>query len=183
MSAFNLETETRRVRECAGRRDERSIRIVDAALASKWEGLQSVALQVLGEWGDDESRARIRGYIEQVQDRRYGWAVRGVAVRALAGCVKDDDATWVLDRYFRISGVLAKHELLPLVIALPEGTARERLIVERSATDRDNRQAAMKAIGNAGFRDAADLVRRFLEDEDAEIRRGASILLDRLPGS
>lgn len=130
--------------------------------------------------GDDESRRRLRDYIERVQDRKYGWAVRGVAVRALAACVTEEDAPWVLDRYFRLSGVMAKHELLPVVIALPESASRERLLLERTATDRDNRQAAMKAIGNAGFDDAAHLVRRFLDDDDVEIRRGAGILFERL---
>ena len=178
--AFDLAVEVQRVRACAAKRDTRSRQVVDKALQSKWEGLQSVALQVLGEWGDDDSRSRLRDFIEEVEERQYGWAIRGVAIRALAACVKPDDAPWVLNRYFRVPGVLAKHELLPLVVSLPTDVTRNRLLHEISARNRDDRQAAMKAIGSAGFEDGANLLQRFADDEDADIRRGANVLIARL---
>jgi len=172
-----------RVRACGAKRGAQSRQIVDKALQSKWEGLQSVALQVLGEWGDDDSRSRLCDFIEEVEERQYMWAIRGVAIRALAACVKPDDAPWVLDRFFQLPGVLAKHELLPLVVSLPADAARSRLLHESSARNRDDRQAAMKAIGSAGFEDVADLLQRFVDDEDADIRRGANVLIARLTDS
>lgn len=48
---------------------------------------------------------------------------------------------------------------------------------ESLSTDRDNRQAAMKAIGNMAFADRVNLLRRFVDDADADIRLGAHILI------
>ena len=175
----DLKTEAERVRACADKRDSRSLQIVEEALESKWEGLESLALQVLGGWGDDESRRRLRSFLEVAGERPYGWAIRGVAVKALASCVNSADAPWVLDRYFGVSGVLAKHELLPVVVSLPLEAIRSRLLDESLSTDRDNRQAAMKAIGNVGFADRSDLLQKFVNDADADIRRGANILIRR----
>ncbi len=86
----------------------------------------------------------------------------------------------MLDLYFvRAQGVLAKHELLPLVAALPVPSVRDRLLVESHDGDRDNRQAAMKAIGRMPFPDRQQLIEGFVEDPDPEIRWGAEMLLGR----
>jgi len=147
---------------------------------SKWEGVQSVALQTLGGWGDPQSRAVLRSAIEQLDGRPYGWSIRGVAVRALSACITEDDAGWALDRLFTLEGILAKHTFLPVVLALPVESVEERLLEEASSTNRDNRQAAMKAIGNLDFPTRDAVLSRFLHDEDEEIRYGARLLLDRV---
>jgi hypothetical protein len=83
----------------------------------------------------------------------------------------------MVDSYFSAVGVLAKHELLPAVIKLPPESARGRLTAESKSMDRDNRQAAMKAIGNMSFSDRRQLLELFLKDTDEQIREGAAILL------
>lgn len=173
----DLRAVTDRIRACRHEVSAANRVLVDEALASKWEGVQSVALQVLGTWGDDGSRRRLRDFIERVDERPHGWAIRGVAVRALSGCVTRQDAAWALDRLFSLEGVLAKHEFVPVVLALPPDAVRGRLVQESVSPDRDNRQAAMKALGNMDVPDRQRLLRHFLEDDDADIRRGARALL------
>jgi HEAT repeat protein len=101
-------------------------------------------------------------------------------VKALARCVGEEDVPWVLDAYFARPGIRSKHELLWLVIALRPERARGRVLLESRSPDRDNRQAAMKAIGNMGFPDRTKLLRRFLDDPDPQIRQGAHNILSEL---
>lgn len=169
---------TRQIRECADAPPSPHRRaLVREALQSKWEGVQSVAIQTLGAWGDSDSRALLRETIERLDEREHGWSIGGVAVRALAECISDDDADWALDRLFALDGVLAKHAFLPVVLALPLHSARERLLEEASSPRRDDRQAAMKALGNMDFPDRDQLLARFLGDDDEQIRDGARLLL------
>lgn len=182
--ATDLKAETHRVRECAQRRDPQSVSIVESALASKWEGLQSAALQVLGEWGDDWSRVVPCSIIEGLDDRPFGWSIRGVAIRSLAECITSDEASWALDRFFALEGALAKHESLPAAAALPEGPLRERAVAESSSPDRNNRQAAMKLIGRSELSDKREMLTAFESDDDVEIRKAARLLIqyvDSLP--
>ncbi|MDP9381580.1 MAG: hypothetical protein M3Q29_15815 [Chloroflexota bacterium] len=154
--------------------------LTEQLLHNKWEGVQSCAAQVLADWCGRESVEALRTWLLGTYERENGWAIRGVAVRALARCVGAQDAPWVLDLYFvRAQGVLAKHELLPLVAALPVPSVRDRLLVESHDGDRDNRQAAMKAIGRMPFPDRQQLIEGFVEDPDPEIRWGAEMLLGR----
>lgn len=173
----DLKRQAEQICQCSRVNNNHNREIVHSGLNSKWEGLQSVALQVLGQWGDDESRALLRDFIERIDDRRHGWAIRGVAVKALSSCVTAADSDWALDRLFSLKGVRAKHEFLPVVRSLPLDAARTRLLSESSSRDRDNRQAAMKAIGNMDFEERGDLLRGFLKDEDSTIRQGASAIL------
>ena len=155
---------------------ESAIASVEAALRSKWEGIQSAAVRVLGSWGDSESIERLRVFLDECEQREFGWSIRGVIVRELAGCVGDADVSWVLDRYISLPGVLKKHEFLPVVLSLPPDAARDRLILEGASQSRDNRQAAMKALGNMDYPDKALLLKPFLKDRDPEIRSGARYL-------
>src|SRR5512134_712775 len=54
----DLQSDAAKLRALIGaRRSEAAIASVEDALASKWEGIQSVALRVLGSWGDEQSIA------------------------------------------------------------------------------------------------------------------------------
>lgn len=153
---------------------------IEGYLSSKWEGLQAVAAQVLGAWGGPQSVRALRGLLLHTYEKKYAWAIRGVAVRTLAECVDERDAEWVLDLYFSIKGVLPKHELLPLVTALPVSAVRQRLQREACSADRDNRQAAMKAIATMRFPDKVDLLKRMAGDPDSEIRSAVEYWLEHL---
>ena len=151
---------------------------VRQALSSKWEGLQSRACRVLAAWGGREAVNELRSFLLDANAREFGWSIRGVVVDSLARCVAAEDTDWVLNHYFSIPGVLNKHELLPVVRALPIESARSRLLAESSSTDRDNRQAAMKAFANMEYPevDRLALLSRLSEDQDSAIRSGAQAL-------
>ena len=122
-----------------------------AAVESKFEGVQAVALDVIGFWAGRENFEILRQFLIDAFDREAGWSIRSVAVRNLIPLVTAKDAEWVLNLYFSRQDGLTKHELVPLVIALPPEAARYRLVLELGRTDPLNRQAAVKAIGNMAF--------------------------------
>jgi len=150
--------------------------LVKEALSSKWESVQSIALQVLGQWGGKEAIQMLRRFLQDALAREHGWSIRGVVVHALAKIVGADDVDWVLDLYFSRPGVLGKHELLPLVLRLPVARAKARLIRELSSDDPIIRQAAVKAIGNMPFEDKRALLTPLQLDEDKEVRASAKAL-------
>ncbi|HJU74197.1 MAG TPA: HEAT repeat domain-containing protein [Gemmatimonadaceae bacterium] len=150
--------------------------LVADALHDKFEGVQAVALDVLGAWGDPESLAALREFLKTAFTRKFGWAIRGVAVRNLIPHVSATDVDWILDLYFTRPDALTKHELVRLVIALPPEGARARLVAELRSPDRLNRQAAVKAIGNMPYSDRRQLLWPLREDSDAFVRKSARLL-------
>ena len=177
----DLKQESEKLRSLIGsKRNAAATQAVETALASKWEGIQSAALRVLGSWGDSYSIEKLRAFLEDADKLEFGWSIRGVAVTELSRCVGAGDADWVLDRFFSLNGVLAKHKFLPVVLALPPEAARERLKSQSESDDRDNRQAAMKALGNMAYPDRKALLKPFLTDRDPEIREGAKYLYGRI---
>ena len=114
-------------------------------LDHKWEGVQTVAARVLGEWGGAESVAALRGWLSRLQERPYGWAARGVAAQALAMSVTEEDVAWVVDLYFELATPVLQHELLPVLAALPTEQTLAYLRME-SCRDRSRRDAATRAL-------------------------------------
>jgi hypothetical protein len=104
--------------------------VVAAALDSKWEGIQSAGLKVLGAWGGRGSIGRLKSFLQDAFQREAGWSIRGVAIRNLAPLLDGSDAEWVLQLYFSLPTLTAKHEILPLVLQLPAAAARRRLVAE-----------------------------------------------------
>jgi len=158
--------------ENASRRAE-----VFEALRNKHEGIQSLALQVLGIWGGPASTKSLREFLMAAYERKAGWSIRGVAVNALSPWIAATDATWLLDLYFKLQGVVAKHELLPLVVRLPPDAARAALVKHLRDRDPENRQAAVKAIGNMPFSDRNALLRPLRDDPDDAVRGSVRILV------
>jgi HEAT repeat protein len=153
--------------------------LVIQALHCKFEGVQSVALRVLGRWGDAESIAAIRSFLNGAFDRKSGWAIRGVACDALLPQVHEEDVDWVLGLYFGLPEVVMKHELVRLVVALPVQKARHRLVAELRSADPNNRQAAVKAIGNMPFPDREQLLSSMRDDPHPFVSKSARLLLAR----
>jgi hypothetical protein len=113
-------------------------------LEHKWEGVQTVAARVLGEWGGAESVAALREWLSRLQGRPYAWAARGVAAKTLAMCVTENDIRWVLDLYFALPTPDLQYELLPTVTALPADRTVRSL---RAAVNQpDRREAAIRAL-------------------------------------
>jgi hypothetical protein len=119
---------------------------VEALLGHKWEGVQTVAAHVLGEWGGVESVAALRRWLSLLCERPHAWAARGVAAGAPAMCVTESDIPWVLDLYFRLEEPLLEYELLPLLTGLPTQETVRRLRTEVQCGDRAHRDAAGRAL-------------------------------------
>jgi HEAT repeat protein len=149
---------------------------VTEALHHKWEGIQSIAAQVLGRWAGHESIEALRTWLFACFERKNGWAVRGVAVQQLAQLVEARDTEWVLELYFGLEDRLAKHEILPLVLALRPESAREGLVSRLRDPDWANRQAAVKAIGNMAFPDRRQLLSPLVDDAHKEVQKSARYL-------
>jgi len=158
---------------------EQRARVGDA-LRSKFEGVQSVAAQVLAAWGDRTSVETLRSWLLTVLKRPYGWAIRGVAIRALAKCIDSTDTGWVLDLYFSRPDRLLKHEFLPLAAAVDPTPARPRLTAEVRSSDPLNRHAAIKVICRMPYRDRETLIRPILADTDKYNRKAARSILSSL---
>lgn len=150
--------------------------MVVTSLSSKWEGVQAVAVDVLAGWGGHDCVEQLRPFLIRCLDRKKGLAIRGVVVRALRRVVTQADVGWILDLYFGLPDRVLKHELLWLVVALPPTAARERLVAALSDPRWDNRQAAVKAIGNMAFPDRRQLLRRLRADPDSNVRRSVRAL-------
>lgn len=111
-----LQAEADRVKSVIGRRATPQRRdLLNKALSSKWEGTQASAIKALAAWGDRESVETIRDFLTTAFDRKYGWAVRGVAIRALVPIIGPEDAGWIGNLYRSGSSGLKRHELRPLV--------------------------------------------------------------------
>ena len=112
----DLEVEAERIKRLSGRHATRERRdLISQALSSKWEGTQALAIAILAEWGDRQSIQAIQTFLEAAFTRKYGWAIRGVAIRALAPALTADDSDW-LGRLSRSPVTeLKRHELRPLI--------------------------------------------------------------------
>jgi hypothetical protein len=111
-----LQAEADKIRSVIGRRATQERRdLVNQALSSKWEGTQAQAIKALAAWGDRDSIEAIRGYLVTAYDRKYGWAVRGVAIRALASVIGPEDAGWIGELCRSRASGLERHELRPLI--------------------------------------------------------------------
>jgi HEAT repeat protein len=146
------------------------------ALKDKFEGVQGAAVKVLGAWGDADSRKLLRSFLTKAFERPHGWAIRGVAIKALIPRIDESDVDWVLDLYFGLAEVLTKHEVLPLVLALPPDAARKRLVNGLRDAAAANRWAAVKAIAGTSYRDRFQLISPLRNDENKLVRETVQAL-------
>jgi hypothetical protein len=81
--------------------DAAAWREMDAALASKWWGVRTVAIGSLGRWGDGEAIARLKALIEAGEtSKRWGsWASEGrrAAIEALGARLPPSEVDWARD--------------------------------------------------------------------------------------
>lgn len=89
--------------------------VVERSLASKWEGNQSLAIQVFQVWGEKAAVQPIRKFLEAAFERKTAFAVRKVAIKALATMVGPEDAGWIEALRHSRSSDGEKHELQPLL--------------------------------------------------------------------
>jgi HEAT repeat protein len=146
--------------------------IVRDALFHKREGVQSVAAQVLGSWGGQESVAELRLWLARLDERHEPFiGPRGVAISQLARCIGPEDSEWSLDLYFGQNGITATHEYLPLARAVDPEHARPRIERELQDANPVKRHAALKLIRWMQLPDSASLASPLVNDADSTTRR------------
>ena len=169
---MDLRIESLRLRELAALPPTPEARTeIMQALGSKFEGIQAVAAEVLGAWGDAASKAGLREWFAGKLTLRNGWAIRSVGVRELGRLLSPDDAQWVLDLYFGAKDGLLQHELWPLAAALPPTPAKELVYQKARDPDARVRHAALKILVRSSWGDAKELLRPFARDSDPMIRK------------
>lgn len=81
--------------------DAAAWREMEAALASKWWGVRTVAIGSLGRWGDGAAIARLKGLIGEGEgSKRWGtWAAEGreAALEALGANLPSSEVDWALE--------------------------------------------------------------------------------------
>jgi HEAT repeat protein len=141
------------------------------ALASKFEGIQAVAAEVLGTWGDGVSKDALRQWFMETLERPLGWAIRSVGIRELARLATAEDAGWVLDLYFGATDGLLQHELTTLAAALPPVPAKELVIAKARDQNARVRHSALKVLARGSWGSPRELLRPFARDQDPLIRK------------
>jgi HEAT repeat protein len=145
------------------------------ALSDKYEGVRSAALTALGNWGGDESKNALKAFLVKEFKRSGAWAIRGVAVKALAPLVDAEDATWVLDLCYGLPSHLEKREVFELICRLPTQAVRSRLILELRSPYPANRWSSCMLIGAMNFPDRKILMAPHCDDEDKLVRQTARV--------
>lgn len=149
--------------------DAETERRVEAALASKWEGVRKVAIDVLGRWRRPQDAARLR---EWAMDERREWfnSVRRAASEALAPLLRhpQDDA-WVLEAF-----AAARYVSWPwgaFVQGVPAATLDDFLARELDAGDPSRLANLCVMLMHARRLPSAAVWRRLLAHPDEGVAR------------
>lgn len=153
MDPDNLHERCAHLDSLARSRPNRNARAeVEAALHSKWEGLQVHAGRALAAWGDRESVDALRDWLRTSLGKPSGWSVTGEAVACLQRCCTADDANWILDAYFQTSDRLARNSLLALLDVVPVPLLEARIRTESEAGHAAHSEAASIAARRLSHR-------------------------------
>jgi hypothetical protein len=144
---------------------------LEAALSSKWEGIQVIAGRILAAWGGDLSRASLRAWLERLCDKHAnGGGAVAEAAEALAHVVEGCDADWILELYLARSQPpkFSGHawELLPLLRGLPPDDLFPRLVAVARRESPAGQIAALEAIFSIALGPAAIAKLEGLEEAD-----------------
>lgn len=149
---------------------------VHEMLASKFEGLQSVAIQILSSWGQKDDKTAIRNFLLHTYKKRPGWGgpIRLTAISALEHFIAADDATWLPDLCFSQNQMANRHELFRLFSKLTPDATRSYLQGKFDSADSLDRWAAARAVMAIRFPDQKKLLTPLLTDSDRSVRDTAA---------
>jgi hypothetical protein len=148
-------------------------KFVHEMLGSKFEGQQSLAIQVLGSWGMADDKEAIKGVLLG-SSSHYHRTVVLVAIHALGNLITPKDSSWLLDSCFALTEMTDRHFLLlHLFPKLTPETTREFLVHRLISSSELDRWAAARAIMAIRFPDQEKLLRPLLQDSDRWVRETA----------
>lgn len=145
---------------------------VHEMLTSKHEGLQSLALQVLGTWGHPEDKQRIIAALLDAcrSERANSTAIRSVAALALKPLIVPDDTSWISYLCFSQDNMSDRHHLLPLFERLTPEATRSYIVAKLTSPKAIDRWTAARAIMHIRYPDEKELLEPLLTDPDWQVR-------------
>jgi HEAT repeat protein len=152
-----------------------ALKFVLEMLESRPPGQQSLALQVLGDWGQPEDKERIKQSLIAACRTKAGRAlsIRHVAIGALEHLVSQVDSNWLLQLCFSDLDTATRHDLFRLFKGLTPEVTRSDLLTQLKSPDWTTRWAAVRAIMAVKFPDQQELLTPLLEDSDRLVRETA----------
>ena len=149
----------------------------EAALESKWEGIRSLAAQVLGLWG---GRHAVDVLKRALLAAPPGSSLRRVAMTELGRCVGPEDTGWILDLYFDgpLTG-LDQHYVRRELLSKQAGPRlRDRVRREASSEHAGHRLAAAYALVFAAtpVPGAKEVLHGLSDDPVRDVSRVAQLL-------
>jgi len=173
MKMNDLKGNSERLRSLKGsKKNDDAKKFVHEMLGSKFEGQQSLAIQVLGSWGMADDKEAIKSVLLR-SPSDYGTVVL-VAIHALGNLITPNDSSWLLDRCFALTEMANRHYLLlHLFPKLTPETTRAFLVSRLTSSSELDRWAAVRAIMAIRFPDQEKLLRPLLQDSDRWVRETA----------
>ncbi len=150
---------------------------VEAALESKWEGVRSLAAQVLGHWGGRHAVGALKRALLAAPP---GSSLRKVAMMELGRCVGPEDAGWILDLYFDgpLTGTDQHYVRRELLSKQPGPRLRDRVRREARSEHAGHRLAAAYALVFAAtpVPGAQEVLHDLSADPVRDVSRAAQLL-------
>jgi len=122
---------------------------------------------------------RLKQWYETLSERRFGWAIRGVAAAAIGRNVEPADAEWVLDRYFS-GDALVRWSWRSAFQRLPWSLVSGRVDTALESSDEDLRRAALILVNLCSPTNAREYFVALTQDPDERVRTMARFQLDRV---
>jgi len=161
-----------------------NLREVEDLLLSKWEGVQSLAAQTLGIWGEHDSIPSLKKVlIHTLNKKNSSSAFIKVVLKAISECYKEEDVEWIMDLYFTNSlSQFQKHHFRNVLIRNMEiSWAKNRIIDAANSNDTDKRIAAFQAVlfFEKPMLDLKSLSKVAKYDPDISIKKLASMIINK----
>lgn len=163
---------------CAGLRalgqqpltDESFALAEEALTTSKWQSVQVVAAQAMGNWGDPTAVVPLRSWLERLFANRRWFAIRLQAYKALAKCITAEDVTWILDLYFQQDGAYWRRQMVDFMrVALslfPTAEAEQRLAEDCRTLHPENSRVSIILLGTIPFPNRQELLQALLQNPE-----------------
>ncbi|MGL4575369.1 MAG: zinc-ribbon domain-containing protein [Burkholderiaceae bacterium] len=141
---------TARLRALSNHAPDESAQLeVENALSSKWWGIRTTAVGVLGSWGGSANIQRLRNWIKEAENAAYrSWEYHlgEAASRAIAHSVGRADAFWLIPAYLNDSKHLSNW--LRPVLRLPASELKEPISQALHSTDKNIAWRAFVVLAN-----------------------------------
>lgn len=155
---------------------------VEALTRSKWQSVQVVAAQTMGNWGSqtpalsevEVAVSPLRAWLMRLFADRRWFAVRLQAYKALAKCVTEADVSWILDLYFQQEGAYWRRQMVDfmrvVLTIFPTIEAEQRLAEDCRTLNPENSRVSIILLGTIPFPNRQELLQVLWQDLEQSSR-------------